>query len=96
MPKPCPDVGRFGQRGPAWLPLWIGARRAGVLRSPTCALHDERVSRARAQTFVFAVSTALRRTACYDVGSTGCPRVATRVLRDRGGLEGRAVETRRV
>ena len=96
MPKPCPDVGRFGRGERAWLPLRIGARRAGVLGFPARALHHERASRAQTQTFVFAVSTAVRRTARYNVGTAVCPRVATRVLRDRGGFGGHAVQTRRV
>ena len=39
--------------------------------------------------------TAVRHTARYSVGSIDRPRIATGVLRDRGGLGGRAVQTRR-
>ena len=60
-----------------------------VLWGPQHALYT--VSRPvvlKLKLFVFAVFTAVRHTARYSVGSTGCPRIATGVLRDRGGLGG--------
>ena len=74
------DVGRCGLRG----------ERVGPLVSGSVVL--------KLNLFVFAAfhRMAERHTTRYNVGTAVCPRVAMRVLRDRGGLEGRAVETRRV